>query len=278
MKLDNTSHPFELLLMLCVVLLFSCGQKNSSLTKPQQETTTKKSEANEWKSLFNGKDLTGWTWKINGYPVGENFGNTFRVEDGNLSIRYDEYGPEFDMRVGALFYDKELINYRLKVEYRFVGETAAGAPEWGYRDSGVQIHTQNPRTVKLDQRFPVCLEYNLHGGNGTDDRPLGALCGIGTFVEIDNVLSTKSCNPAKVSKTFHGDQWVTVEIDVKDGHVVNYVNGEEILRYSNPVYNPDNEYAKALIQNGDDSVTSGYISFQSNSHPIDFRKIEILEY
>lgn len=253
--------------------LLSCKEK-----QPKKVVEVPEKTISKWTPLFNGKDLSGWTMKINGYPLAENFGNTFRVEDSILSIRYDEYGPEFGERFGALFYDKELTNYRLKVEYRFVGETAAGAPDWGFRDSGVQIHTQKPSSVKLEQRFPVCLEYNLHGGNGADERPLGAICGIGTFVEIDSVLSNEFCNPAKVSRTFHGDQWVTIEIDVKDGKMKHFVNGEEILSYSNPIYDQANEFAKALIQNGDASVNSGYISLQSNSHPIDFRKIELLEY
>lgn len=265
---------------LFIILLFfaACGQKKEKSSVGKNQTTEVIEKKENWVPLFNGQNLEGWTMKINGYPLSENFGNTFRVEDSILSIRYDAYGPEFGERFGALFYDKELTNYRLKVEYRFVGETASGAPEWGYRDSGVQIHTQAPNSVKLDQRFPICLEYNLHGGNGTDERPLGAICGIGTFVEIDSVLSNEFCNPANVSRTFHGDQWVSVEIDVKDGNMKHYVNGEEILSYSNPVYDAENEFAKSLIKNGDTSVKSGYISLQSNSHPIDFRKIEILEY
>ena len=35
-----------------------------------------------WIPLFNGKDLDGWKPKIKGYDAGDNFGNTFRVEDG----------------------------------------------------------------------------------------------------------------------------------------------------------------------------------------------------
>ena len=50
-----------------------------------------------WVDLFNGKDLTGWTAKITGYPAGENFGDTFRVEDGLLKVRYDAY-EQFDGR------------------------------------------------------------------------------------------------------------------------------------------------------------------------------------
>ena len=81
-----------------------------------------------------------------------------------------------------------------------------------------------------------------------------------------------------MKRTFHGDQWVTLEIDVKDGKISHFANGEEILSYSSPTYNPEHEVAKTLIVNGDTSVKDGYISLQSNSHPIDFRKIELLKY
>ena len=267
-------HIFKILFLLILLLSIGCKDKKQQVQKTQEVKPE-----NEWVSIFNGQDLNGWTMKISGYPMGENFGNTFTVKDSILSIRYDEYGPEFGERFGALFFDKELSSdYRLKVEYRFVGETASGAPEWGYRDSGVQIHTQPPATVKLNQGFPICLEYNLHGGNGADERPLGAICGIGMKVEIDGEKSDLFCNPAKVSKTFHGDQWITVEIDVKDGQMKHFVNGEEILSYSNPTYDPKNEFAQAFIKQGDSTVKSGYISLQSNSHPIDFRKIELLQY
>ena len=44
-----------------------------------------------WIRLFNGKNLDGWTAKIKGYKLGENYGNTFRVTNGNLQVAYDEY-------------------------------------------------------------------------------------------------------------------------------------------------------------------------------------------
>src|SRR5258705_546491 len=55
-----------------------------------------------WVSLFNGKDLEGWTPKIKGYEAGENYGDTFRVEDGVLRVSYDRY-PSFGGRFGHLF-------------------------------------------------------------------------------------------------------------------------------------------------------------------------------
>lgn len=228
--------------------------------------------------LFNGKNLDGWKMKIAGFPLGENFGNTFRVENGILSIRYDQYGDNFNNRFGALYSVRKFSNYRLKVEYRFVGETAPGAPSWGYRDSGVQYHGQDPASIGLTQSFPVCLEYNLHGGNGKDERPTGEICTPGTTVEINGKKNESFCTPPTTKKTFHGDQWVTLEIDVKDGKISHFVNGEEILHFENPRYDPKHELGKKFIVGNNDIIKDGFISLQSNSHPIDFRKIEIQEY
>lgn len=216
--------------------------------------------------------------KIVGHELGDNFGNTFRVKDNILSVRYDGYGDNFDNRFGGLYYNKKLKNYRLKLEYRFIGETAPGAPSWGYRDSGVQFHGQDPKTIGFDQNFPVCLEYNLHGGNGTDQRPVGEICTNGTTVDLNGEPTTSYCTPATVKKTFHGDQWVTLEIDVQGNNISHYVNGELILQYSNPRYNKEHELGKLFVENGKVSLREGYISIQSNSHPIDFRNIQLLEY
>lgn len=234
---------------------------------------------NKWVTIFNGKNLDGWTMKIAGQPLGENYGNTFRVENEILSIRYDnDVYKNFNNQFGALYYNKKLTNYRLRMEYRFVGETATGAPSWGFRDSGVQYHSQSPESLGISQQFPICLEYNLHGGNGKEERPTGELCANGTIVQIDGKPNLSFCNLPKVQRTFHGDQWVTLEIDVNGSKIAHFVNGEEILRFEDPRYNPANEIAKKMIVNSNDRVTSGYISLQSNSHPIDFRKIELMEY
>ncbi|MEJ7682018.1 MAG: DUF1080 domain-containing protein [Segetibacter sp.] len=242
-----------------------------------KKVSVEQKDTKKWVSLFNGKNLDNWKPKIAGYKLGENFGNTFRVENGILSTRYDKY-DSFNNRFGALYYDKKLTNYRLKVEYRFVGSLTPGAPSWGFRDGGIQYHCQSPATVGLNQPFPVCLEYNLHGGNGRDERPTGEICTSGMFVEINGKRNESNCTPPTVKRTFHGDQWVTAEIDVRDGKITHFVNGEQIIEFENPRFDSTHPVAKDFIIGGSDAVKDGYISLQSNSHPMDFRRVEIMEY
>ena len=45
----------------------------------------------EWIKLFNGKDLKEWQVKIKDHALNENYGNTFRVENGLLKVSYDQY-------------------------------------------------------------------------------------------------------------------------------------------------------------------------------------------
>ena len=255
-------------LLLVSLVFFGCQSKN------YQPGNTQKMK---WMSLFNGRDLSNWTPKISGAALGQNYNNTFRVQDGILSTRYDRY-DSFNNKFGALYFNQKFTNYRLRFEYRFVGNTAPGAPSWGFRDGGVQYHCQDPASLGLNQSFPVCLEYNLLGGNGTQERPTGEICASGMSVEIDGVTNTKFCTPPIVKRTFAGDVWVTGEIEVKDGTITHFVNGEQIIQFKNPLLSDTHPIAKTLISNGDKRVTNGYISIQSNSHPMDYRKIEIMEY
>ncbi|MEO8712971.1 MAG: DUF1080 domain-containing protein [Parafilimonas sp.] len=256
------------LLLICLPFLFQSYKADNSSVKIKNK---------QWVSLFNGKDLNNWILKIVGYKMGENFGNTFRVDNGILSTRYNAY-DSFNNRFGALYYNKKFTNFKLKVEYRFVGQTTPGAPSWGYKDGGIQYFCQPPETVSINQPFPVCLEYNLLGSNGKEERGTGEICASGMYVEINGKRNTSYCTQPTVKKAFDGDEWITAEIDVHDGKITHYVNGEEIIHFENPHYDSANAIAKQFITAGNDLVQSGYISLQSNSHPMDFRKIEIMEY
>jgi hypothetical protein len=233
-------------------------------------------EPGDWIQLFNGKDLTGWTPKITGYALGDNFGDTFRVRDGLLTVNYDKY-DKFNERFGHLFYKDSFSHYIVAVEYRFVGNQATAGPNWAIRNSGIMVHGQDPKTMGKDQDFPISIEVQLLGGNGKDPRSTANLCTPGTNVVMNGKLFTPHCINAK-SQTYHGDQWVRVEAEVHGDSVVTHrVNGETVLTYEMPQigggsvskFDPAAKKDGMLLQRGT-------ISLQSESHPVEFRKVELL--
>lgn len=239
---------------------------------PAQEPQDEK-----WIQLFNGKDLEGWTPKIKGHELGDNFGNTFRVEDGLLKVGYDKY-DDFNGQFGHLFYKDPFSHYRLRVEYRFVGDQAKGGPGWAFRNSGVMIHGEAPETMEKDQEFPDSIEVQLLGGNGKADRTTANLCTPGTNVVMNGKLFTPHCTNSS-SKTYHGDQWVTVELEVRGNKVIKHlIDGKEVLVYHEPQLDDREPHAKKAIEKrgGNKLLDGGTISLQSESHPVHFRKVEIL--
>ena len=235
--------------------------------------------ATDWQPLFNGKNLDGWIPKIKGYPAGINYGNTFRVEDGLLKVRYDEdYGGVFDGRFGHLFTQDTFSYYSVRAEYRFAEPQIADGEGWATRNSGLMLHGQRALQMGLDQDFPISLELQLLARTDDNDRPTANLCTPGTEVDFEGAQLTPHClNSA--SATYPGDAWVTVQADVYgDSLLIHYVNGEEVLRYTNPRigggvvagYNP-------TFKVDGRALSSGTISLQSESHPIDVRRIEIRE-
>jgi hypothetical protein len=228
-----------------------------------------------WIPLFNGKDLDGWKPKITGYEAGENFGNTFRVEDGVLKVSYDKYAS-FDGKFGHLFYKTPFSHYKLHIEYRFVGDQCPGGPSWALRNSGVMIHGQSPESMRKDQDFPVSIEVQFLGGNGKAERPTCNVCTPGTNIVMRSKLITQHCTNSH-SKTYPQDEWVSVDVEVHgNGLIKHMVGGETVIEYEKPQLDETDLDAKKLIKNGDKMLQGGTISLQSESHPIEFRKVELL--
>jgi len=230
----------------------------------------------DWIQLFNGRNLDGWIPKITGHELGDNFAGTFRVEDGLLKVSYDRY-QDFDRKFGHLFYRDKFSHYIIAVEYRFTGEQAPGGPSWAVRNSGIMVHCQAPETMKKDQDFPISIEVQLLGGTGAGERPTANLCTPGTHVVMDGRLVTQHCIQSR-SETYHGDQWVRVEAKVLGSDRIEHiVNGRTVLVYEKP------QIGGGAVSNFDESVKrdgtlleEGYIALQCESHPIEFRKVELL--
>lgn len=255
-------------LALCMVLWVSgCGAAS-----PQDDPNT--SGKGGWIALFNGKDLDGWLPKFAGCDPNDNFKNTFRVEDGLLKAAYDRY-DRFEGQFGHLFYQQPFSHYRLRAEYRFVGEQVPGGPGWAFRNSGLMLHCQTPESMTKDQSFPVSIEVQLLGGDGTHPRTTGNLCTPGTNVVIGGKLVTDHCI-SSTSPTCHGDQWVTVEVEVHGGGIIRHkINGQTVMEYEQPQLDPNDADAKKLIRDGGLNLSAGYIALQAESHPVEFRRVEI---
>jgi hypothetical protein len=230
----------------------------------------------EWIRLFDGRSLEGWVPKIRGYAAGDDPLGTFTVEDGLLTVSYRNYAA-FEETFGHLFWREPFSYYHLAVEYRFVGEQLAGGPGWALRNSGIMVHGQTPESMGPNQDFPVSVEVQLLGGNGTDQRTTANLCTPGTHVEYEGVLDTRHCIES-TSDTYHGDQWVTATVTVLgDSLLVHGVNGREVLRYRNPVVGGGNVDGAGAVDRPEGTwISGGTISLQSESHPVQFRRVALL--
>jgi hypothetical protein len=221
-------------------------------------------EEEEWKELFNGENLDGWDIKINGHELNDNYGETFRVEDGLMKVRYDQY-DSFNDRIGHIFYHEPFSHYRLIVEYRFVGEQIEDGPGFGFRNNGIMFHSQSAESMEPEQWFPTSVEFQLLGGDGENERPNGNIFTPGTHVVIDGELMSGQNLIQLDGPTIHGDDWVTVELVVMGDSLVQHIVNDELVI----------EYSETQLEDGT-PLQSGYIALQSESHPTDFRSIRIL--
>ena len=228
-----------------------------------------------WTNLFNGKDLKDWNIKIAKHDYNDNYANTFRVEGGLIKVNYDGY-ENFDQQYGHIFYKKPFSYYLLRVTYRFVGDQAKGGEGWATRNSGAMLHCQAPETMLKDQDFPISVEAQILGGDGEHVRHTSNVCTPGTQIVYDGKLFTPHCLDSK-SKTYHGDQWVTADFLVLGDSVIKHIIDKEVvLEYTKPQIGGGNvsNYDPKMKQDGK-ALTGGYISLQSESHPIEFKTVKL---
>lgn len=237
--------------------------------------------AADWRPIFNGRDLDGWTPKVAGHPLGENWRDTFRVEGGVLKVSYDKY-DRFRGEFAHLIYRTPLSSYRLRLEYRFLGPPTPGAPAWAVRNSGVMLHGQAPETMALDQSFPISVEAQFLAGAPGETRPTGNVCTPGVTVSIGGVPMKEHCRNS-VSRTYPEGEWVRFEVEVQGARLVRQiVNGETVMEYADVRLAPA-EFAglaagsSAYAGRGEELLSTGYISLQGEGHPVEFRKIELLQ-
>lgn len=258
----NNNQTMKYLTFLLLFALMACKPSG----QPEEE---------KWIQLFNGQDLEGWDIKFAKHPLNENFNNTFRVQDGMMVVRYDEW-DSIKGEFGHIFYNTPFSHYRLRVEYRIVGEQVKGGAGWAYKNSGIMFHSQSAESMLVEQDFPVSIEAQFLGGYPEGDRPTLNLCTPGTNVVLEGELFEPHCTQSS-SKTFRGEEWVTAELIVLGSEIVHHlVNGDTVLTYTKPQIGGGRVPEGFPLIEGT-LLESGYIALQAESHPFDFRKVELLD-
>ncbi len=267
----NYSFAILLLYLVCVC---SCNTKEDNSNE-------------EWQPLFNGKDLTGWDIKIKDHPLNENYKNTFRVEDSMLRVSYSEY-KKFDMQFGHIYTQASYSFYKIKFQYRFVGDHLADAPDWADRNSGIMLHSQSGKSIELHQNFPVSLEFQFLCGKGKDTVATGSVCTPGTFISYNGNIYKEHIMKSN-SKTYLKNERVSGIAEVYGDSLIRHIiNGDTVLTYTKPMIgggfiSPEHNWAKAgimdsllWINKANTPLREGYIALQAESQGVDFRDLQLL--
>ena len=258
----------------CIAFLLCCCLATMSFQYDETSDTRKE----KWIQLFNGKDLDDWTPKFAGHEVGVNAKNTFRVTKGKLVVSYDEYDV-FEGQFGHLFYKDKYSHYKLRAQYRFIGEQVDGGPGWAYANNGLMLHCQDPATMTVDQKFPLSLECQLLGAETEDvERPTANLCTPGSHVTLHGDLTEEHCLSTHTGPSYKFDTWVTIEAVVLGDSILHHVvDGDTVLTYTNPVVGGGLDGLDAALFTPGGLMSEGYISIQAETHSTEFKKIELLD-
>lgn len=153
-------------------------------------------------ALFNGRDLTGWTYHLADPNV--KMEDVWSVKDGVLHCTGKPTGY-------LLTKENDFENYVLTVEWRW--------PQKG-GNNGVLVHVTKPGALGV---WPKCLEVQLGSGDAGD------LWVIGTTLEIENpagrIEGRRHKNLTDGSEKKLGE-WNKMEITCRGDEITVKVNGE----------------------------------------------------
>jgi hypothetical protein len=241
-----------------------------------------------WVSILPKDDaLTGWVPYLKGYTPGMDPLKTFRRDaTGALVVTYADYpdGGSYGNHLGLIYYDKKLTNYRVRLEYSFQEPQAkAPVPSWGKNNSGLFVFGTDPHLITGNPDFPTAIEIQLLGkpsAGGSINCQICLNSTVGMYpAKIGNMnitgpggcfASTQNQNDLQAAAT-----WTTVEAEV-DGSPTGVT---KIYQYAQDGTKPATpiQTFTGPVKTGGQTVNGGWISFQSESQPITFRKIDLME-
>jgi len=191
MKTRSILNQFLAVMIIALVALNASAQSKSK--KPAK---TQKNPKAQTIKLFNGKNLSNWTFKLRDPSVDP--AKVFTVLNGVIHIKGDPFGY---MRTKDIYSD-----YRLHVEWRYPGELS---------NSGVFIHAQLPDTIWLK-----CFECQLRAGSAGD-----FVCMGGSDMSERTDKSNRVVRKMTESNEKPAGEWNTMEVLCKASTIEVFVNG-----------------------------------------------------
>ncbi len=198
------------------------------------------------RSLFNGKDLTGWKVDVPHLDKHPEDKVPFVARDGML-VSLGSPG-------GHLVHDEVNGNYRLEVEYRFAGKPG---------NCGVLVHSSKPRA--LYKMFPKSIEVQMYHKNAGD-----------FWCIVENIIV-----PDMVKRRGPEKNWGITE--GKARRILNLTDGSEKEPgdWNRMVIECLNDQVKVWV-NGDFvnhgskcTARKGKIAIQAEGSEVEFRKLDL---
>lgn len=209
-------------------------KKNSTTDQPAQGTAG-------FKSLFNGRDLSGWTAVD---------GKLWSVDRQNQALVGNNESAASKYQNSWIFTEKEFSDHRLRFEYQMVANT----------DSGFALRTQPGGNKTENDRFEIQLTNDPSLQNTT-----------GTIMGLRSDAGHPRTKPKTEVSQRGAGEWNLVEIEIRGPHLQMTINGKIVQDVRFDESFGGGKSGKKLLS------PTGRLGLQIRTGRVEFRRIEVQE-
>jgi hypothetical protein len=228
----------------------------ASLFTPHKDThseiVVESSSAKKWKSLFNGKDLTGW------HTYGKSTINpSWKAVHGEIFFDSKTKTAEERKNPGDLVTDEEFENFHLKLDWKVSKNGNSGVIFWSNED-----------TAKFKESWHTGPEMQILDNDGHSDGKIEKH----RAGNLYDLIAGKE----GVVKPF--GEWNTSEIIADHGKLTFKLNGEEVVstRYDDENWKTMIAGSKFKTKKYFGTFTKGHIVLQDHGNDVWFKNIQIM--
>lgn len=279
------SRPHNLVFVALVVFVLNFPEVGNSAEN-----------GSNWITLFNGKNLDGWSIQLRDQDKNEDPNHLVQVDHGVLHF-YKDAQAGSEQPFGYLATAKEYSSYRLRLEYKW-GEKKFAPRTGSVRDSGLLYHV-----TATDKVWPDSVEYQIQENDVGDIYAISTQVTSSADPKTTNIVTTISTNNTSgvirtnsnarlkfLEPTEGGvpvvqgrlgtslrvirnpmnehEGWNTVEIEVRGNSATHLLNGTVNNRCNNIKKSVNGEWIP---------LDRGRIALQLEGAEIFYRKIQIQE-